>query len=496
MNPEVLDGSLAPAGAAAGPGLSRNWRVAVLLISCLSLFIAGLDVTVVNVALPSIAVDLHSSIPGLQWTAGAYTVVLAGLMMLCGSVGDRLGRKRMFITGLAVFTVGSLLSSLAPSVGILVASRIVQAAGGAMLNPVAVSIIANTFTDPRERAQAVGVRGSVFGVSLALGPIVGGALVSSAGWRSIFLVNVPVGVTAIVLAVRCIPESRAPRPRRFDPVGQLLVAVLLATLTYGIIEGPSAGWTSPAILGCFATAGAALPALLSYERHRLEPLIDLRFFRSVPFSAASAIAVFAFGAFGGFLFLNTLYLQDARGLSPLHAGLDALPLAVMVMLGSLVSGRILANRGPRPVLVASGACCVIGCVILIGMTPATAYPRLLAGYVLFGLGFGLVNAPVTDTAVSGMPRAQAGVAAAIASTSRQVGQTLGVAVAGAVATSGAAGSLHAGFTSASRPAWWLLTACSGLVLLFGFLATTRRSRESARRIAAELNPEALAGHTG
>jgi EmrB/QacA subfamily drug resistance transporter len=496
MNSEVLDGSLAPAGAAAVPGLSRNRRVAVLLITCLSLFIAGLDVTVVNVALPSIAVDLHSSVAGLQWTADAYTVVLAGLLMLCGSVGDRLGRKRMFITGLAVFTAGSLLSSLAPSVGILVASRILQATGGAMLNPVAVSIIANTFTDPRERAQAVGVRGSVFGVSLALGPIVGGALVSSAGWRSIFLVNVPVGVTAIVLAVRCIPESRAPRPRRFDPVGQLLVAVLLATLTYGIIEGPGEGWTSPAILGCFATAGAALPALLSYERRRLEPLIDLRFFRSVPFSAASAIAVFAFGAFGGFLFLNTLYLQDARGLSPLHAGLDALPLAVMVMLGSLLSGRILAIRGPRPVLVAAGACCVTGCAILIGLTPATAYPRLLAGYVIFGLGFGLVNAPVTDIAISGMPRAQAGVAAAIASTSRQVGQTLGVAVAGAVAMSGAAGSLRAGFTSASRPAWWLLTACSGLVLLLGFLATTHRSRESARRIAAELNPEALAGHTG
>jgi MFS family permease len=335
----------------------------------------------------------------------------------------------------------------------------------------------------------------VFGVSLALGPIVGGALVSSAGWRSIFLVNVPVCVIAIVLAVRYIPESRSPRPRRFDPAGQLLAAILLAGLTYGIIEGPAEGWTSPTVLGCLAAAGAALPGLFSYERRRLEPVIDLRFFRSVPFSAASAIAVLAFGAFGGFLFLNTLYLQDVRGLSPLRAGIDTLPLAVMAMLGSLVSGRILANRGSRPVLVASGACCVIGCAALIGMTPATEYPRLLAGYVFFGLGFGLVNAPVTDTAVSGMPRAQAGVAAAIASTSRQVGQTLGVAVVGAVATSGAAGSLRAGFTSASHPAWWVVTACSGLVLLLGFLATTSRARESARRVAAELNPEALAGDT-
>jgi MFS family permease len=179
-----------------------------------------------------------------------------------------------------------------------------------------------------------------------------------------------------------------------------------------------------------------------------------------------------------------------RGVSPLYAGLDTLPLAVMVMLGSLVSGRVLANRGPRPVLLASGICCVIGCAILIGMTPTSAYPRLLAGYVIFGLGFGLVNAPVTDTALSGMPRAQAGVASAIVSTSRQLGQTLGVAVVGAIAASGAAESLHAGFTSAIRPAWWVLTASSALVLVLGLTATTSRANESARRTAVELNPEA------
>jgi EmrB/QacA subfamily drug resistance transporter len=487
-----------PAQGAAGVTvheLSRNRQVGVLLITCMSLFIVGLDITIVNVALPSIALDLHSSIPGLQWTVDGYTVVLASLLMLCGSLGDRLGRKRTFIAGLAIFSAGSLLSSLAPSVGMLVAFRALQAVGGAMLNPVAVSIMTNTFTDPRERAQALGIRGSVFGISLALGPIAGGALVSSIGWRSIFLINVPVGIIVMVLAARYVPESRAPRPRRFDPAGQVLVAVLLTALTYGIIESPGHGWTSPAMLACFAVAGAALLALLRYEPRLPEPLIDLRFFRSIPFSSASAIAIFAFGAFGGFLFLNTLYLQDVRGLSPLHAGLDTLPLAVMAMLGSLVSGRIVAAGRQRQVLVASGVCCVIGCAVLIGMTPATSYPRLLAAYVIFGLGFGLVNAPVTDTAVSGMPRAQAGVASAIASSSRQVGQTLGVAIIGAIVTSRAAGSLHAGFTQASNPALWTLTACSSLVLLLGLLATTRRARESARRTAAELNPEALAGHT-
>lgn len=363
-----------------------------------------------------------------------------------------------------------------------------------MLNPVAVAIITTTFTDPRERALAVGVRGSVYGVSLALGPIVGGALVSSSGWRSIFLINVPVGIIAIVLAARFIPESRAPKPRRFDPLGQVLVATLLATLTYSIIEGPSLGWLSPAILACVVAAIGALIGLLGYETHRPEPLLDLRFFRSIPFSSASAIAVFAFGTFGGFLFLNTLYLQNVRGLSPLHAGLATLPLPVMAMLGSLVSGRIVATRGSRPALVAAGICCVAGCALLIGITPTTAYLRLLAAYVLFGLGFGLVNTPVTDTAVSGMPRAQAGVASAIASTSRQIGQTLGVAIVGAIAASGAAGSQSARFTSTTYPAWWTLTLCSGFVLLLSFLGTTKRAQVSARRIALALNPEALVEH--
>jgi EmrB/QacA subfamily drug resistance transporter len=420
---------------------------------------------------------------------------MAGLMMAFGSAGDRIGRKRMFIAGLAVFSAGSLASSAAPGVGLLVAFRALQAVGGAMLNPSAVSIITNVFTDPRERAQAVGVRGSVYGISLALGPIVGGALVSAAGWRSIFLINVPVGLIAIVLTARYVPESRAPRPRRFDPAAQVLVAALLTTITYAIIEGPGRGWTSPAILASFAVAVVALLVLLRYETRRREPLIDLRFFRSVPFSAASAIAVFAFGAFGGFLFLNTLYLQDARGLSPLAAGLDTLPLAVMAMLGSLVSGRLVAIRGPRLALVASGLACVAGAALLIDITMATSYSRLLLAYLLFGAGFGLVNTPVTNTAVAGMPRAQAGVAAAIASTSRQVGQTLGVAVVGAIVTSSADRSAGAGIASASHAAWWVLTASSGVVLILGFLATTRRAEESARRTAVALNPEALIEHT-
>jgi MFS family permease len=321
-----------------------------------------------------------------------------------------------------------------------------------MLNPVAMSIITNTFTDPRERAQAVGVWGAVFGISMALGPIVGGAVVASVDWRAIFLLNLPIGLAAIVLTLRVIPESRAPKPRRLDPVGQALTFTLLATLTYGIIE-------APAVL---AVAAAALVALLVYEPRRREPLVDVRFFRSIPFASAIASSVAAFAAFGGFLFLNTLYLQQERGLSPLHAGLATAPMALMTMLMSPLSGRIVGRRGPRIPLAIAGVCLVSACALLTGIGPATPLGQLIAAYVIFGIGLGFVNAPVTNAAVSGMPRAQAGVAAAIATTSRQVGQTLGVAVVGATAA-----------------AWWVLVGCGAVVLVLGLLATSARAQRTA-----------------
>src|SRR4051812_912419 len=472
--------------------LSRNRRFGILAICSMSLFIVGLDITIVNVALPSIGQDLGAGISGLQWTVDAFTVVLASLLLFSGSAADRLGRRRTFMTGLAVFSVASLLCSLAPSVDLLVAGRVLQAVGASMLTPVAMSIVTNVFTDPRERAQAVGIWGAVFGVSMALGPIVGGTLVSGVDWRAIFLINIPIGLIAIALTLRFVPESRAPRPRRFDPVGQLFVIVLLATLTFGIIEAPGHGWTSPLILAAFAAAAAALTGILVYEPRRDEPLIDLRFFRSAPFSSAIVISVAAFAALGGFLFLNTLYLQQVRGLSPLHAGLATVPLALAPEVTSTLSERVVGRGGPRLPLFIAGVCLIAACTMLTAIEPGTPLGWLLTAYAIFGIGFGFVNAPITNTAVSGMPRAQAGVAAAIATTSRQVGQTLGVAVVGAIATTHAAGSAGAGFSAATHPAWWTLAACGALVLGLGLLATSGRARASARRTAAELNPEALA----
>ncbi|HEX3910832.1 MAG TPA: MFS transporter [Solirubrobacteraceae bacterium] len=452
----------------------------------MSLLIVGLDNTIVNVALPSIGRELHTSVSGLQWTVDAYTLVLASLLMLSGSTGDRLGRKRIFSLGLILFTLGSLLCSVAPNLGTLVAFRMVQAIGGSMLNPVAMSIIRNVFTDARERAQAIGVWGATVGISLALGPVVGGTLVESVGWRSIFWINIPVGLAALVLTLRFVPESRAPHARRLDPIGQLLVIALFGSLTYAIIEGPKAGWFSTQSLALFGVALAALVALLAYEARREEPLLELRFFRSIPFSSASVIAVCAFAGLGGFLFLNTLYLQEVRGLSALEAGLCTLPIAAMTLVFAPISGRIVGRRGPRIGLLVGGVGIALGAGLLTGLGAHTSIPSLVPAYVIFGIGFGMVNPPITNTAVLGMPAAQAGVAAAVASTSRQLGQTLGVAVVGAIAAGGAA-EVGPGFVAAGHAAWWLVTGCGVAVFALGLASTTDWANRSARHVAEELS---------
>ena len=462
------------------PDLTYRRRLLVLGICCMSLLIVSLDNTILNVALPSMQRDFHASVSGLQWTIDAYLVVIASLLLLSGSTADRIGRKRVFQTGLVLFTFGSLLCSLAPGLGWLIAFRMVQAVGGSMLNPVAMSIITNTFSDPRERARAIGVWGGVVGISMAAGPIVGGALVQSVGWRSIFWINLPVGLAALLLTARFVPESRAPRARRVDPVGQLLVVALLGTLTYGIIEGSDAGWASAPIIGCFVVAALAVAGLVVYEPRRRDPLIDTRFFASAPFSGATVIAVSAFAALGGFLFLNTLYLQDQRGLSALDAGLYMVPMALMCLVFAPLSGRLVGNRGPRLPLVLAGAAMTASGVLFAALDAQSSNALLFTSYVLFGIGFGLVNAPITNTAVSGMPRSQAGVAAAVASTSRQVGQSLGVAVLGAALAAG----LHEG-------AWWIITGCGLAVLVLGVLTTGRWARGTAERTAAALMvPEA------
>ena len=452
----------------------------VLAICTLSLLIVGLDTTIVNVALPAIRSSLHASVSGLQWTIDAYTLVLASLLMLAGSTADRIGRKRTFRAGLVVFSVGSLLCGLAPSLELLIAARVLQAIGGSMLNPVAMSIIRNVFDDPRERAQAIGAWGAAFGLSMALGPVVGGALVDSVGWRAVFFVNVPIGVIAFVLTTLYVPRSRAARARRLDPVGQVLVILALASLTYTIIEAPQAGWTSAGTLGLFAFSLACFVGLVLYELRREQPLLEMRFFRSVPFAGANTIAISAFAAQGGFLFLTTLYLQGVRHLSPFHAGLYMLPMTGMLLVFAPVSGWLVSRYGARPSLVTAGGALLVASALLTRLTPTTPTGYLLVAYFLFGLGAGLINPPITNTAVSGMPSSQAGVAAAIASTSRQVGMTLGVAVLGAISGGTISGAVGSGFAAATHVGWWICAGLGLLSLVLGVLTTTRWAEHTAK----------------
>ena len=464
----------------------------VLAICCLSLLLVGMDVTIVNVALPAIQRDLHATLSAMQWVIDAYTLVIASLLMLTGSMADRFGRRRVFQIGLGLFTLGSLLCSLAPGIRGLVAFRVVQGLGATMLNPVAMSIITNTFQEPRARARAIGFWGATAGVSLALGPLLGGALTQSLGWRSIFWINLPVGVTAMALAARFVPESKAARARPVDPVGQGLVLAALACLTYAVIEGERAGWQSGLIVGLFVASGMAVAALLAYEPRRADPLLDLRFFGSVPFCSATLIAVGTFATFAGFLFLNALYLQQVRGLSAFHAGLCTLPLALMTTVCAPLSGRLVGAHGTRPSLLTAGIGIFVSTLLLTSLTDTTPLALLLLVYVVFGVGFGMVNPPITQTAVSGMPKAQAGLAAAIASTSRQVGASLGVAVAGTVA--GASRAHGVSFAQATHPVWWIMVGCGAAVFVLGWISNTPWAQASTRRVAHLL--ETPAGEAG
>jgi EmrB/QacA subfamily drug resistance transporter len=473
-----------PEGAA-----GRRARLVVLLICSSSLFVTYLDTTILNVALPTIQADLHASLAGLQWVADAYLLVLSSLLLLGGSMADRLGRKKLFMVGLAGFSLGSLLCSLAPNMGSLIGLRMLQGLGGCMLTPVSLSIVRSTFTDAKERARALGIWSGIFGVAVACGPVIGGVLVSGVGWRSVFWVNVPIGAAMLVATRRYVPESRARRPRRVDVPGQLLMIALLGTLTFAIIQGPVYGWASPPILALSAVASAVAVAFVLVERRRAEPLLELRFFRSPPFTGANVIAVVSFVVLAGFLFVSVLYLQQACGYSPLRSGLALLPATVVMALAAPVAGSLTAHRGPRIPLVLSGVFIAVGSALLLRLAPSTSYLWLAVAFAVLGAGLGLVNPPITNIGVSGMPPDQAGVASAVISVTRQIGSLLGVAVMGAMLTSGYHARLLAGLprtsalSAATHAPWLLAVACGVIVAVVGWITTSARARAAARAVA-------------
>ena len=409
-------------------------RRLILAICCFSLFMAQLDATAVNVALPRIGQDLHAGITGLQWVVDGFVLALGSLAMSAGAAGDRLGRRRVFRRGLVVFTAASLACSLAPDLGWLIGARVAQGAGASMLMPVTLAIIAATFTDSRQRAQAIGLWAATAGIAAAAGPLLGGVLATTAGWRAIFWINLPVGLAGVTLTTAFVPESRSVIPRPADLPGQAGVAVFVATLTYALIQAPDQGWNSPLTLVLFAGAGCALAGFAAAELRSPAPMIDVRLLARPALAAAIAAAVLAYLALMGFLFLNALYLQQARGLSPIRAGLAILPFPAALAVTSPLAGRLLARRQPHLLIGAGGAVITAGLLALLGAGTATPYPLLCVIYLLLGTGWGLLNTPVTSLAVSAMPAQQAGVASALAGSARQVGTVLGVALLGSLAS--------------------------------------------------------------
>jgi EmrB/QacA subfamily drug resistance transporter len=453
------------------PGaLSARRRWAVLAICASALFLVGLDTTIVTVGLPRIGAGLDAGSDRLAWVVDAYTVPFASLLITSGALADRFGRRRVFRTGLVVFGLSSLACAAAPSLELLIAARAVQGAGASMLTPVALAIVVNAMPDPRERAQAIGIWGAMFGLSMALGPVTGGAVIAAFGWRAVFWVNGPFVLAAIVLVTVLVPESRAGKARRVDLPGQALLALMLGIAV--LIEGPRIGWASPAAVAGYAALAAAALGFGWAESRSREPLIDLGLFRDARFTGAVVSAVAVFVAFSTTLVMTTFLLQDGLGWAPVVAGAATLPMAAGVLVCAPVSGRLVGRTGARIPLLASGACLLAGGVSLVAFTATMSLPFLLADYLLVGAGVGLSSPPITNTAVSSLPPERAGVAGGITSTARQIGTALGVAVSGSLA----AAAPGLGEAAVSPVGWVLVCACGAAVLASGGSVPGERRR--------------------
>jgi len=454
----------------------------ILISCCLSLLIVSMDATIVNVAIPSIRTELHASASELQWVIDVYTLVLASLLLLSGAAADRFGRRRVFQIGLTIFAVGSLLCSAAPDIHTLIAARFLQAIGGSMLNPVALSIISQVFVGRVERARTIGVWGAVIGIAMALGPMTGGALIALGDWRAVFWINVPICAAAILLTAIFVPESRSATMRDVDPVGQALAVTFLFSVVFVLIQGREMGWTAAPSVAIAIVAVVALWGFLRYESRHTDPFIDLRFFRSIPFASATVIAVCAYAAYGAFLFMMSLYLQGERHYSAVHTGLMYLPISVAALCLAPLSGRLVGRLGARPSLLAAGIMITAATVMLAGLTVTAPVWSVVLIFAVFGAGFAMANAPITNAAVSGMPTDRAGAASAVASTSRQVGVSIGVALCGSLAVAALTAST-AQYTADARPLWLVCTMLGLGITTLSIYSTSRPAIRSAERLA-------------
>jgi len=415
-----------------GKAFERRWWTLVVL--SVSLLVISLDNTILNVALPTIERDLDASAGALQWIVDSYTLVFAGLLLTMGSLGDRFGRRRALVAGLAVFGTGSLLAALAPSADALIASRALMGLGGALIMPSTLSVLTNVFP-AHERPKAIGIWAAVAGLGIAIGPVAGGWLIEHFDWSSVFLVNLPIVVLALAAAPALVPESRDPAQSRLDPLGALLSTAGLGVLTWSIIEAGDRGWTDGLVLGGFTAAAVALASFVAWELRTSSPMLDVRLFRVRRFSGASvSIALVFFSLFGAIFFLTT-YLQNVMDYDALGAGVRITPIAVGLVLGGPLSARLAGRIGTRNVVTASLVVVAAALLLLSGADANSGYGLIAASLVLLGFGMGTTMAPATESIMSSLPLAHAGVGSAMNDTVRMVGGTLGVAVLGSLLSS-------------------------------------------------------------
>jgi EmrB/QacA subfamily drug resistance transporter len=410
-------------------GYDRRWWI--LGVLCLSLLVVGLDNTILNVALPTLVRDLDASTSQLQWMVDSYVLVFAGLLLTTGSLSDRFGRRKALSLGLVIFGVGSVMSAFAGSSTALIGTRALMGIGGALIMPSTLSILTNVFP-AEERGRAIGIWAGVSGLGIAIGPIVGGWLLSHFWWGSVFLVNVPVVIVALIAGRLIVPDSKDPHPSALDPVGAVLSIVGLVSLVYGIIEAPGHGWTSPETLLTLGFALLVLAAFAVWEFRSDHPMLDVTFFENRRFTAANISIVMVFFALFGSLFFLTQYLQFVLGYTALEAGIRIAPLALVLMVSAPLAGRLTARVGNK-VLVAAGLAMVATGLGFLGMmTVDSGYGHVLIGLGILGLGMGTAMVPATESIMGSLPLAKAGVGSALNDTTRQVGGALGVAILGSI----------------------------------------------------------------
>jgi len=418
---------------AAADGGSAPARTAALTAICLGFFVIQLDVTIVNVALPTIQHEIGGTVAGLQWVVDGYILALASVMLTAGSMADRSGARRVYLIGLAGFAAGSAACALAPGLGVLIAARVVQGLGASALLPCSLALIVHRFPDRGVRARALGVWGAMGSLGVALGPVLGGVLIALAGWRAIFLVNVPVCVLTGWLLLRYVPESPPDPARRADVPGLLLGVAALAALTAGFIEAGQQGWLAPLPAALGAAAVAAALFFLMAERRRASPMLPLELFRSRAFSAGTAVGVLFNLSLYGSLLCISLFLQQSRHESAAATGLLILPMSVAVGAGSFASGRLTARFGPRPPMIAGLALAAAGAAVIATVSTTGSLGVLLAGSVILGL-CSLAMPAMTSVVVGAAGPQYAGVASGVLNAARQAGGALGVALLGSLLT--------------------------------------------------------------